>query len=391
MPSFTTFPRNQSKWGPSDWSRPALKEKDEPIIQNKPTKIASTQPRFSVFGNSKSKLAMINSQKNEIIKERKDQPSLKKKNVKFDPLFLERVCLFNESQSPVELKGIHDKASNLRIICPNWTSFQNRKHIRLDKKYFSVTADNQHIKGQLMVRNLALDKLVSIKYTFDRWSTIREVDGVFFGPNPKNVTFDTYEFSLDLGHGQLADRGEMRGKIEFNIRVTAGTRDYYDDNHGQNYIIKVIADPLNWTKEEDEREDEYPTEEEEEEEKEKHNSFTNALKEYQHAKPFHIKICQQQQQPFLTTRYDFSQSLSKETFQHNYFPEPFIKPSSPPSDHIHILDNMYIPSNTTPPTSPQSSPILSSKPFLSLTPSSMDIDSSHYMNLIDKYCFYNSQ
>jgi hypothetical protein len=396
MPSFTTFPRNQSKWKRSDWSRPLLKEKDDhkttpppPTIQKPETKKSEFQPqRFSVFGNSKSKIAMINNSKEdeEVLVEKKEGQAEKKKNVKFDPIFLERVCLFNESQSPFELKGIHDKVSHLRIICSNWTS--QKQHIRLDKKCFSVTKDNQGIKGQLMVRNLALDKSVSIRYTLDRWSTVREVDGVFFGPNPKNVTFDIYEFTMDLGHGQLADRGEMRGKIEFTIRVTAGIRDYYEDNNGHNYAIKVIADPLNRIKGDDEidDEDEYPTEEEEEE-KEKHASFTNALKGYQHAKPLHLK---KRQQLFLGTRYNFSQSLSlskkSSSIEPNYFPKPFIKPSSPPSDHVHLLDNMYIPTNTTPPTSPQCSPIIPSK----LLSSSMDINSSYYLELLNKSCFYNS-
>ncbi|KAG1472271.1 hypothetical protein G6F56_001637 [Rhizopus delemar] len=376
MPLFTTFPRKQSNWVQSDWSRPVLKE---PVVEEKPmVTVSRPEPRFTVFGNNKSRIALINSRHEpEIQIERKTT----QKKVRFDPVFLEKVCLFSETQSPFELKGVQQRTPHFRLVCPHWNVGQ-RQPILVDKRWFSVKDNHQQIKGQVMVRNLALDKSVSIHYTSDRWSTVREVDGVFFGPNPKNVTFDIYEFTMDLD--DLADHGEVRSRIEFTVRLTAGVRDYHDNNRGRNYIIKVIADPLNWTKDADDEileDDEYPTEEEEEEEKEKHTSFTNALKEYQHAKPLHLKT---RTQFFLGSRYDFSQSLSlaKEPSlnESNIFPKPFIKPSSPPPDHVHILDNMYVP-HATPPTSPSSSPKLTS----------MDIHSSSYEDILNKYCFYDSK
>ncbi|KAI9273719.1 putative phosphatase regulatory subunit-domain-containing protein [Sporodiniella umbellata] len=357
MPPFTSFPRKQAYWTRSDWSKPIAKEtpiEDSPNTEEVKPKpeISRPSPRFTVFGNNKSKIALINSRTEpEVHIERKTTPH---KKVRFDPVFLEQVCLFSESQSPFELKEAYKKTPNFRLVCPHWNSHQ-RQPILLDKRWFFVK-DNQKVKGKVMVRNLALDKSVSVHYSSDRWSTVREVDGVFFGPNPKNVTFDIYEFTMDLEN--LADRGEMRSRIEFTVRMTAGSRDYYDNNHGRNYILKVIADPLNQTKDVDDEilEDEYPTEEEDEEEKEKHTSFTNALKEYQHAKPLHIKT---RNQLFLGTRYDFSQSLSLAK-------EP--------------LNNSYVP-HVTPPTSPSSSP----------KPTSIDIRSYSYEDILNKYCFYDSK
>ncbi|CEI95276.1 hypothetical protein RMCBS344292_09466 [Rhizopus microsporus] len=456
MPSFTAFPRSQTRWGHSTWTNNNTHHQKDNNDKHKSMTTTTTttttttmpvkekkkpefQPRFSVFGSNKRTIIQDMNKKEQEEKDLiKEIPTItttarKKKKVKFDSIFLERVCLFSETQSPQELHRVQDKQPKLRIICPNWK--RTNSHILVDKASFSVSQDNLYIKGKLMVRNLALDKFVSIRYTFDHWSSTNEVDATFFGPNPKNVTFDIYDFLIYIGNGQLADRGEIRGKIQFGIRVTAGTRDYYDDNQGHYYKIKIIADPLNkeqYNIDEYEQEDDYPTEEEEQEEMERHNQFTNALKGYQHAKPLYLK---KNQQLFLATRYNFNQSLSEakksSISNHNdeLFPKPFIKPSSPPPDHIHILDNMYIPTATTETittttittttmdhhdddnnntaidtnihadhndnhdavaaATPPASPTLPSSIFL-LSPASMDINSSHYLDLLKKYCFYNS-
>lgn len=439
----------------------------------------------------------------------------RRRGVSFDPMFLEQVCLFRESQCPADLKEAHDKRNlTFRIICPNWPPQQTsdyQKHILLNKKTFSVQSDNSCIKGKLMVRNIALDKSVSIRYTFDNWTTVSEVDGVFFGPNPKNVQFDIYEFSIGLGFGhQLSDRGELRGKIEFAIRFTAGHTDYCDNNDGRNYQIKVICDPLNdpWAssndekkkennkqeknKEEEEEEDDEDEEEEEdllleeeEDKEEKHNSFTNALKGYQHARPFHLN----KRQPWLGTRYDFGQSLTlakrapyeswtssvktDPSSVRDYFlvkpitikpttplntttstntntttttttnasitAGPVVEPTPTPSSSSSLVSfggptrpqmihTFSTPTATTTtsssyskpttvmfssasaPPSPRVSPTLSSAPspirptfhsshstsalLPTLTTSAsspLDINSSYYLELVDKYCFYNSK
>ncbi|OAC98370.1 carbohydrate-binding module family 21 protein [Mucor lusitanicus CBS 277.49] len=435
--------------------------------------------------------------------------SKKKPSVKFNPVFLERVCLFLEAQSPCELKEAHDKHLQnppFRIICPHWPSPQETtdyysKNILLNKKQFHVSGDNQSIKGKVMVRNLALDKSVSIRYTFNGWTTVQDVDATFFGPYLKNTAFDIYEFAMELGHGQLADRGEMRGKLEFAVRFTAGETDYHDNNNGQNYQIKIISDPLNdpWAHERPQKattpsatqdEDEYPDDDDEEqeeeleegqwEEKEKHSQFTNALKGYKHAKPFHLN----KRQPWLGTRYDFSQSLSlakrapyeswattvkaNPTLITDYFlVKPIsIKPVSPspsnsttttdtpnsttttksstPPDTTSYSSNSAIDtknivssppsycnasrrssstsaiatisapsyskpvymSSTSAPPSPKASPTMPaatlSRPplhhhsnsmsaamsFASTVSSPLDINSSYYMDLVNKYCFY---
>ncbi|CAO3666048.1 unnamed protein product [Rhizopus stolonifer] len=136
MPSFTSFPRDPTKWGPSDWTK--LKEKDDQLaIIEKPIK--NIQPRFSVFGNGQSKLATINNKRYETEPIKEETQTMKKKKVTFDPIYLERICLFNESQSPVELQ--------VEQVLPLWPCTE-KKSIMLDHTCFSM--QDQYIKEQVI-------------------------------------------------------------------------------------------------------------------------------------------------------------------------------------------------------------------------------------------------
>ncbi|KAI8369820.1 putative phosphatase regulatory subunit-domain-containing protein [Choanephora cucurbitarum] len=385
---FTTFPGSENKWKRTDWSRPTFSVvRQEPA--EKESKPNVMQPRFSVLGKNQ-----VNTKKPEITEETQTKRKIK---VRFDPVCLERVCLFLESQCPIELKEAHDKQltrPSFRIVCPHWPRPEShllnndQKVVILNRKHFSIV-NNKYIRGKVMVRNLALDKAVLIRYTLDRWTTVNDVDGVFFGPNPKNINYDIYEFTLDLN--RLSDRGEVRGKIEFSIRYTAGHMDYYDDNNGQHYQIRVICDPLYdpWAEKESDQTKEVSIVVEEEEEKEKHSQFANALKDYKPATPFHLK----RRQPWFSARYDFSQSLflAKQSPHHDTSAsfmgakDYFLPIAS--SEYIHTLPS----STTTSPTLSHASSLLEEEEEEEEKEEvPLDINSSRYLEMLDKYCFYNS-
>lgn len=317
----TTITRASVKWNNSSsnqktWRRPSFstistivnEQQSLTVITNKVEEeveevkvLDQCKPRFRMFSNKKTNLTELNNkcleEDNKAIKEKQKSSKNGKKAVCFNPICLERVCLFLEAQSPCQLKEAHDKHllnPPFRMIYSHWPA---SKTLILDKKHFSITSDNSHIYGKVMVPNLTLDKSVLIRYTFDSWATINDVDATFFSPYFKNTDYDIYEFTMNL---QLADRGEIRGKLEFTIRFTIGSIDYWDDNY---YQIKIICDPLNKPQDED-----YSTEEEEE----NHQQFKSALKDYQHAKPCWL----------LGTRYDFTESLF-------YSPPPSPKLVSP--------------------------------------------------------------
>lgn len=324
----------------------------------------------------------------------------KKKSVHFDPFFLERVCLFTEEQEPIQLQKVQKVKPKLRLVCPFWSSKPNAIMV-VNKKWFSV--ENFAIKGRILVRNLALDKLVSVRYTFDTWKTVNDVEGLFFGPYLKNPAFDVYEFVMDLGVGHLYDAGEMRAKMELSIQLTADGTDYWDNNNELNYHIRIISDPLNdphylrkkenqdanllnTVASDDSDDDEETYYRDNDTSDEKHSSFTDALKGYQHAKPAHLR----KRQPWLGTRYDFSHSLSLAKGEHSdedveEDDDFFIKPTTTP-------DLLLTPSSSSDLKNNQNlKPIFinhSAPPSPVLSPT-LDVDSTYYLNLLNKYCFYN--
>ena len=158
---FTTFPGSENKWKRTDWSRPTFSVvRQEPA--EKESKPNVMQPRFSVLGKNQ-----VNTKKPEVEEKpatcsfkrstfqlhlstkssanykfdqstpqspttspepepeqiTEETQTKRKTKVQFDPVCLERVCLFLESQCPIELKEAHDKQltrPSFRIVCPHW-------------------------------------------------------------------------------------------------------------------------------------------------------------------------------------------------------------------------------------------------------------------------------
>ncbi|KAI7900573.1 putative phosphatase regulatory subunit-domain-containing protein [Cokeromyces recurvatus] len=375
---FTTFPRNEAKWGKTEWSRPSYtivvpKEKEQTNIEEQHT---SHQPRFSVFG--KKARFTIQQQQKTLIRKKEESSNKRKRNVKFDPVFLETVCLFHETESPIELEPIHHKRPQFRVLCQRWPSIDyDEANIILQPSSFKIDSNMKLLKGKVMVRNLSLEKSVTIRYSLDYGKTIQEVDGNFFGPDPKHpFIFDIFEFNIGL---KLNDRGEIRSRIELSVMFTAGQMDYWDTNQGRNYVIKVICDPLN-----DNIIKDYDSELSEDDD-EKHSQFTTALKGYQHARPYHMK----KRQPWLGTRYDFKQSL----YLAKHAPYEtclciFILPPPPPSSPSTAISQPLLQQQRQPPFLHQTSKSMSS--IETYLPTTVDINSSFYLDLIEKYCFYSN-
>ncbi|KAI8972082.1 hypothetical protein BDB01DRAFT_730538 [Pilobolus umbonatus] len=202
--------------------------------------------------------------------------------VRFDPVYLERVCLFRQDQVPNELK-VDTQMPPFRLFCFQWPPTDT---IIIHKK--DMILKDMCLKGKIMVKNLALDKTVSVQYTFDDWQTRREVETTFFGPYLKNESYDIYEFSFEV---EFVDRGEIRSTIQFQVHLSAENNEQLSPE----YTCKVVADPLNFPLPMDHITDSSSS-----------DQFNTALKGYQHAKLPHLN----KRPPWLGTRYDFSQSLS---------------------------------------------------------------------------------
>jgi len=97
-----------------------------------------------------------------------------------------------------------------------------------------------------MVQNIAFQKSVRVRYTFDFWSTVSEVSASFAeGVSSKDNknSFDMFIFSIDLIDNS---RNPIDGKtMYFAVHYRVDDYDFWDNNDGSNYQVnfKRIVPP----------------------------------------------------------------------------------------------------------------------------------------------------
>lgn len=110
-----------------------------------------------------------------------------------------------------------------------------------------MTNTTRYIIGKVLVKNIFFDKRVIVRYTWNQWKTISEVeciwlsngDGILPGTN-----MDIFQFLIDD-----TNKIDYVGKLEFCIHYT--TRDdmhreeYWDNNDTKNYRMDVVMNGFN--------------------------------------------------------------------------------------------------------------------------------------------------
>lgn len=97
------------------------------------------------------------------------------------------------------------------------------------------------IMGSVVVRNIAYDKSVTARFSFDGWCTTSEVNASWKGgvgaEKEARTEWDRFEFVIWLGDLKLGEEGISR-KLELAIRyrITSRGLEVWDNNGGRNYI-----------------------------------------------------------------------------------------------------------------------------------------------------------
>nr|XP_054766498.1 protein phosphatase 1 regulatory subunit 3B-B-like [Lytechinus pictus] len=97
--------------------------------------------------------------------------------------------------------------------------------------------DNITVVGTIKVKNIAFEKSVFVRATFDEWKTHIDIPGSYVYPSQASNSydkFDTFSFSLDMppNHGGKS--------VEFCVCYTTNNLNFWDSNHGNNY--KIVTD-----------------------------------------------------------------------------------------------------------------------------------------------------
>ena len=93
--------------------------------------------------------------------------------------------------------------------------------------------------GRIWTKNLAYEKYVAVRYTFDAWHTCKEATATFI-PGASTDSIDSFFFHIRPPNTH-ADR-----KVEFAIRYRVCGNEYWDNNFGDNYrLVYYKTKPVN--------------------------------------------------------------------------------------------------------------------------------------------------
>lgn len=114
----------------------------------------------------------------------------------------------------------------------------------------SIDEDLYCILGSIAVKNLSFEKKIHIRYTFDNWKTVVEIESFYIEDAPKILkrsNYDRFKFKINLMNFQFSQQDEI--KLNFCIRyrykldnnkVGGGVEhEVWDNNDYKNYEILI--------------------------------------------------------------------------------------------------------------------------------------------------------
>lgn len=139
-----------------------------------------------------------------------------------------------ESEAPAPVRRISSDDEKKRLLVMEIVNMPQRLTMDVDVMLEDVTLSKEAtICGHVKVRNLAFQKSVAIRFTFDFWQTTSEVSAKYEQPLAHGA-FDRFSFVIRL-HDILS---KIEDKTLFMaIRYTVNGRELWDNNEGQNYKI----------------------------------------------------------------------------------------------------------------------------------------------------------
>lgn len=123
-------------------------------------------------------------------------------------------------------------AGTIKLRLPNFPTRLNHDQDAYVET-LEIGKDGKSIRGIVRVRNLAFEKWVAVRFTLDHWQTVSEVSAEHLESMGANS--DRFVFSIRLQ--DLLSRIEEKTMF-IAIRFTAGGREIWDNNDGQNYRVE---------------------------------------------------------------------------------------------------------------------------------------------------------
>ncbi|KAI8876876.1 carbohydrate-binding module family 21 protein [Backusella circina FSU 941] len=367
------------------------------------------------------------------------------KSVHFDNN-LENICLFRRAQTPsmirrgsvfwgknddesdsstssgdesdqdgeYELEEEEEEEEPRHLVYANWPNrladILNKKDriIRVEKTNFRLNDDT--LVGKVMVRNLDYQKTVMIRYTFDFWETIENVQAIYRESTNKKV-YDVFGFTID----HVPDK--PNAVVYFAVYYKVGGQEYWDNNDGKNYEIQIVTSKPTTTITTTNKSLVKPTT--------SLPTTTSINNENTIDKSILSEpplMTAHKKEDGLSARYSFGQSFHRAkkppttsfTLHHHHHPSNHHShQNTTPKSDASLHKSSSCPSLSSLPDTPtptmampiprrkttsgrepfplfSSSPTSCHSPLASSPNSKMDLNSQSYMDLVNKYCFYST-
>lgn len=129
-----------------------------------------------------------------------------------------------------------------RILQLNvFLSLARDKQVFLQDLVLHVFKQGASVEGKVMVKDLCYDKRVAVRYTWDLWKTVQEVECVYkcsgerFLPGTKT---DMFTFMLEKPEKYTT----LHLCVQYIARTDGWRKEFWDNNDNQNYQLHVRTD-----------------------------------------------------------------------------------------------------------------------------------------------------
>ncbi|NXN19531.1 PPR3D phosphatase, partial [Indicator maculatus] len=150
----------------------------------------------------------------------------------YSSLYLEFTmqCLVPDFQQPAD--------------CVDFSSRLQEQQVCLER----VTSSDLGISGTIHVHNIAFEKRVSVRYTFNQWKSLRELCAQWHSSIPEKNgqnQVDVFTFFLPVPPFLL----QLCSVVQFAARYQVNGQEYWDNNRGKNYSLTCQTHPLKMPRE----------------------------------------------------------------------------------------------------------------------------------------------
>jgi hypothetical protein len=134
---------------------------------------------------------------------------------------------------PAIQQHILDSSSNkLNLVLLNWPSERPARRIIQMVSLENLSWENaRSIKGRVLVCNLAFEKQVTIRVSFDFWKTWIDIDATYT-ESPKGDALDLFTFEL-----KPSDKININSQCSLAVRYQVNGREFWDNNNGNNFNL----------------------------------------------------------------------------------------------------------------------------------------------------------